>query len=101
MQEIASLVADLAATPEGNGSVLDNTCILLMNDMNEGANHWVGEVPYLIIGGAGGFFKQGQTVTLPHTVPNNQLLTTLCHAMGLEIASIGAYSGDLDSVLRA
>jgi hypothetical protein len=101
MQQVAALVADLAATPEGNGSVLDNTCILVTNDMNEGANHWVGEVPYLIIGGAGGFFKQGETVTLPQNVPNNQLLTSVCHAMGVEIESIGAYPGDLDSVLRA
>jgi hypothetical protein len=101
MQQVAALVADLAATPEGNGSVLDNTCILVTNDMNEGANHWVGQVPYLIIGSAGGFFKQGQTVTLPRNVPNNQLLTSVCHAMGLMVPSIGAYPGDLDSVLRA
>jgi hypothetical protein len=101
MQQVAALVADLAATPEGNGSVLDNTCILVTNDMNEGSNHYVGEVPYLIIGGAGGFFKQGETVSLPRNVPNNQLLTTVCHAMGLQIPSIGAYPGDLDSVLRA
>jgi hypothetical protein len=101
MQQVATLVADLAATPEGDGSVLDNTCILVTNDMNEGANHYVAEVPYLIIGSAGGFFKQGETVTLPRNVPNNQLLTSVCHAMGLEIASIGAYPGDLDSVLRA
>jgi hypothetical protein len=101
MQQVAALVADLAGTPEGNGSVLDNTCILVTNDMNEGANHYVAEVPYLIIGSAGGFFKQGETVTLPRNVPNNQLLTTVCHAMGLELAGIGAYPGDLDSVLRA
>jgi hypothetical protein len=31
----------------------------------------------------------------------NRLLTTVCHAMDLEIPGIGAYSGDLDSVLRA
>lgn len=101
MQQVAALVGDLAATPEGNGSVLDNTCILVTNDMNEGANHWVAEVPYLIIGGASGFFKQGETVALSRNVPNNQLLTTVCHAMGLDLTGIGAYSGDLDSVLRA
>jgi hypothetical protein len=101
MQQVAALVGDLAAAPEGNGTVLDNTCILITNDMNEGANHWVAEVPYLIIGGAGGFFKQGEAVSLSRNVPNNQLLTSVCHAMGLEIAGIGAYSGDLDSVLRA
>jgi hypothetical protein len=72
-----------------------------MNDMNEGANHSVRGVPYLIIGSCGGFFKQGETVSFPRNVPNSQLLTTLCHAMGLQIPSVGAYPGDLDSVLRA
>jgi hypothetical protein len=100
MTQVAALVADLDNTPEGDGSVLDNTCILITNDMNEGSNHYVGEVPYLIIGSAGGFFKQGETVALQRS-PNNKLLTTVCHALDLEIPSIGAYSGDLDSVLRA
>jgi len=101
MEQVAALVADLDSAPEGDGTVLDNTVILVCNDMNEGSNHYVGEVPYLIIGSAGGFFKQGETVALSQKVPNNHLLTTVCHAMDLEIASIGAYSGDLDSVLRA
>jgi hypothetical protein len=99
--EIAKLVADLANTPEGSGSVLDNTCILIANDMNEGSNHYVGDIPYLIIGGCGGFFKQGETVALSQNVPNNRLLTTVCHAMGLELEGIGDYSGNLDAELRA
>ena len=101
-ERLAGLVKDLASAPEGNGSVLDNTCILVCNDMNEGSNHWVKSIPYFIIGGCGGFFKQGQALSLPSAVPNNQLLTSVCHAMGLQIATVGAnYGGDLDSVLKA
>jgi hypothetical protein len=101
-QRLAGLVKDLASAPEGAGSVLDNTCILVCNDMNEGSNHWVKSIPYFIIGSCGGFFKQGQVLSLPNGVPNNQLLTTVCHAMGLGVASVGAnYSGDVDSQLKA
>lgn len=101
-ERLAGLVKDLASAPEGTGSVLDNTCILVCNDMNEGANHWVKGIPYFIIGSCGGFFKQGQVLSLPSAVPNNQLLTTVCHAMGLQVASVGAnYAGDVDSVLKA
>ena len=100
-EQIAAFIADLANTPEGEGSALDNTCVLVANDMNEGAEHYVGDLPYLIVGGAGGFFKQGQTVGLAENVPNNRLLTTLCHAMGLDLPSVGTYAGDLDSLLRA
>ena len=101
-ERLAGLVKDLASAPEGSGTVLDNTCILVCNDMNEGSNHWVKGIPYFIIGSCGGFFKQGQVLSFPSAVPNNQLLTTVCHAMGLQVATVGAnYSGDLDSQLKA
>jgi len=40
-------------------------------------------------------------VTFPSQVPNNQLLTSICHAMGVQVAGVGntKYPGDLDSVL--
>jgi len=102
-QAVAELVSKLAATPEGDGSALDNTVVLVCSDMNEGSNHYVGSIPYLLIGSCGGFFKTGRLVTLPKQVPNNQLLTSMCHAMGVNIESVGdpKYPGDLDSVLRS
>jgi hypothetical protein len=101
MERIAGLIADLDSVPEGNGTVLDNTVIVLMNDMNEGANHWVGSVPYLLVGSCGGFFKTGRAVGFSKQLPNNHLLTTLCHAMGLQVSSVGdaKYPGDIDSAL--
>ncbi len=102
VQQIAALVKDLDATPEGSGSVLDNTTIVLTNDMNEGSNHYVGNVPFLLIGGCGGFFKTGRTVTFTKQIPHNQLLTSLCHGMGLAVPSVGSnYAGDIDSALTS
>lgn len=100
-QAVARVLSKLAETVEGSGTALDNTVILVANDMNEGSQHYVGNIPYLLIGSCGGFFKTGRMVTLPKNVPNNQLLTTLCHAMGVQVASVGdkKYTGDLDSVL--
>lgn len=101
-EQVAQFVADLANTAEGEASLLDNTCILIANDMNEGATHYVGELPFLLIGSAGGFFKQGESLSLSSNVPNNLLLVSLCHAMGLDISSVGSsYEGDLDATLRA
>jgi hypothetical protein len=99
--KVAELVKDLDSTPEGSGTVLDNTCILVCNDMSEGSFHDVHQIPYLIIGGCGGFFKTGQCVSFPKSVPNNQLLTSICHAMGMPSATVGTYAGDLDSLLKA
>jgi hypothetical protein len=100
---VANLVGQLAANPEGGSTSLDNTVILCCNDMNEGSNHYVASLPYLVIGSGGGFFKQGTCVQLAANAPNNQLLTSICHAMGMTVAGVGdaAYTGDLDSVLKA
>ena len=99
---VAELVSKLAAVPEGSGTVLDNTVILVCNDMNEGANHFVGNIPYVLIGSGGGFFKTGRLVTFPNQVPNNHLLTSILHAMGMtSVTGVGdaKYAGNLDSAL--
>lgn len=100
--QVAYLVGQLAANPEGASTTLDNSVVLVMSDMDEGSLHDVRNLPFLIIGSGGGFFKTGACVQLPSNVPHNQLLTSVCHAMALPVASVGdTYAGDLDSVLRA
>jgi hypothetical protein len=99
---VAQVVGKLAAATEGSGSVLDNTVILVTNDMSEGAAHFVGQIPYVIIGSGGGFFKTGRTVTFPNQVPNNHLLTSVLHALGMtSVTGVGdpKYAGNIDTVL--
>ena len=101
---VAEVVGKLAAVTEGNGTVLDNTVILVCNDMSEGAAHYVGQIPYVTIGSGGGFFKTGRLVTFPNQVPNNHLLTSILHALGMtSVAGVGdpKYAGNLDSALTA
>jgi hypothetical protein len=100
-QCVAEIVSQLAAVSEGSGTVLDNTVILVCNDMSEGAAHYVGQIPFVLIGSGGGFFKTGRLVTLANQVPHNQLLTSILHAMGIASTGVGdpKYPGDLDSTL--
>jgi Protein of unknown function (DUF1552) len=100
--EVAGLVAQLAANPEGAATSLDNSVILVSNDCNEGSAEEVVSIPYLVVGGCAGFFKQGTCVQFPTNVPNNRLLASVCHAMDLPVTSVGVtYRGDLDNVLKA
>jgi hypothetical protein len=100
---VAQIVSKLAAVTEGTGTVLDNTVILVSNDMSEGSFHDVRNIPYVIIGSGGGFFKTGRMVTLPSNVPNNHLLTSVLHALGMtSVTGVGdpKYAGNLDTALR-
>jgi hypothetical protein len=54
---VAELCGKLDAAAEGSGTVLDNTVILVMSDMSEGAERDVRRIPYVIVGSAGGFFN--------------------------------------------
>jgi hypothetical protein len=99
---VAQIVGKLAAATEGGSTVLDNTVILVTNDMSEGAAHFVGQIPYVIIGSGGGFFKTGRTVTFPNQFPNNHLLTSVLHALGMtSVTGVGdpKYAGNIDTAL--
>jgi Protein of unknown function (DUF1552) len=100
--QVAYLAAKLGTNPEGAVTTLDNTSILVLNDMSEGDFHDVQNLPIVIVGSGGGFFKTGVCVQPTANAPHNQLLTSMCHAMGLQVASVGdTYTGDLDSLLKA
>jgi len=99
-QYATNLLALLDGSAEGSGTTLDNTCVLITTDMQEGNTHYDKNVPWLIVGSCGGFFKTGKVVELSNA-PNNQLLTTIMHAMGqTSVASVGdTYTGNVDSLL--
>ncbi len=86
----------LSAYTEGGGTLLDNCAILWCNELSNGAVHHFQDLPFVIAGSAGGYFKQGQYIKLtsndlatgPDDVtpgddaPHNKLLTTLLNAVG-------------------
>jgi hypothetical protein len=50
----------------------------------------------VLAGSGGGYFKTGRSLALT-AVPNNQLLVSLCNAMGTPVATFGEprYGGEL------
>ena len=100
-QYATNLLALLDSTAEGSGTALDNTCVLITTDMQDGQSHWVKALPWTMVGSCGGFFKTGRVVEV-NNAPNNKLLTSILHAMGqTSVTGVGPsqYSGDLDSLL--
>lgn len=94
--QVALMLAKLDGAKEGNGTALDNTVVVTANDMDDGANHYVGKTPFVLIGSCGGFFKTGQVQKYSKTA-HNRLLVSLLNAMGVEVNSFGAagYGGAL------
>ncbi|MDX2055949.1 MAG: hypothetical protein SFV15_26340 [Polyangiaceae bacterium] len=70
MSQIATFIRRLKATPEGGGSMLDNTQVLVVSEMWGGHAH--DELIALVAGKAGGAIRTGRTLNCggrPHTHP--------------------------------
>jgi len=114
-QQVARLVKGLNDAVEGNGTALDNSVIVIGNDMAEGASHFVGGNAFVLIGSCGGYFKTGRTVKVgswakktgeywnggESGAPHNKLLASISNAMDVPCTAFGeGYAGTLDE-LRA
>ena len=93
-QRVASLVANLEATPDVDGrSVMDNTLIVWFNEFERG-HHSADNQPWVLIGNAGGALRSSasagpRVVNLGQTRPHNDLLATLCIAFGQDVSTYG------------
>lgn len=83
MQELARFMRLLQAMPEGDGTVLDNTLIVVLSEHSEGNFHTQQNLPVFFAGGASGYFRMGRYVQYEDK-SHNDLLVSICHAMGLE-----------------
>lgn len=87
-EQLAYLVDQLAAIPEGGGSMLDNTLVVWLNELGTGGDHGHERTPWVIAGNAGRHFETGRVVSFPGE-PHNRLLLSLAHAMGVEDDTFG------------
>jgi hypothetical protein len=58
-KHFAYLLGKLDAIPEGNGTVLDNTAVVWVSEIAQGSHEHY-DMPFLIAGGAGGYWKPGR-----------------------------------------
>jgi hypothetical protein len=74
----------LAAVQEPDGStMLDSSLILWGNELGAGNTHTYKNIPWVLAGGAGGYFKMGRQMNYKDQ-PHNNLLVSVCNAMGFD-----------------
>ena len=62
MSQLAYLAQALDATPEGSGTALDNSLLVMGNAQAEGSTHRVDDIPFVLVGRAGGALRSGRVV---------------------------------------
>ena len=92
----AEFVEKLQATPDGDGSLLDNSLILYGGGMGDGNLHRHSNLPCLLLGKLGGKIKTGQHVVYPAETPMNNLTLTVLDHVGVHLESFGDSTGRLE-----
>ena len=100
--QFAYLLMKLDAIPEGDGTMLDHTAVLWINELSQGNTHSHVDMPFVLAGSAGGFFDTGRFVDFGGT-SHARLLASLQNAFGVEEEIFGDprfCSGPLASMTR-
>jgi hypothetical protein len=89
--QLATLITKLKAIPEGDGSVLDNTIILVCNELGKGNTHSRTNAGYLLAGGGGGALESGRFLSYDpeQQISHNGLLVSLLNAMDVPDKQFG------------
>lgn len=87
--ELRYLLEKLGSTPEpgGDGSLLDNTLVMWVNELGKGNSHTLDNIPFVLVGGGFGF-EMGRSVKFDK-LPHNRLHLALAHAVGHRIETFG------------
>ncbi|NLE88723.1 MAG: DUF1552 domain-containing protein [Myxococcales bacterium] len=87
--QIAYLAHSLAAIPEGDGTMLDNTLIYWGVESGTNHNHSPRDMQYLLIGGERLGIQTGQFLEFPSTQSAHKLHTSVLHAFGYMAPGFG------------
>ena len=88
----------LASTPDGDGSLLDNTILLYGSNMSNSNAHDHFPLPSLVVGGGAGRMKGGQHVKCPDHTPMTNLILTMLHKADVPVEKLGDSTGTLADI---
>jgi hypothetical protein len=96
MQLFAKFIAKLAATPDGDGTLLDHSMIVYGSGIADGNRHTHLDLPVLLLGNGGGALHPGRHIAYPKDTPMTNLYLTLLDRVGVRPESIGDSTGHIE-----
>ena len=95
-QQFAHLVKKLAATPEGDGTMLDHTLLLYGTGISDSNTHFHDDLPIALIGGKAAGIKSGRYIRYPKGTPLANLHVTILDKLGVSAEKLGDSTGTLE-----
>jgi len=92
IDQLAYLLGELAARPEGEGTMLDYSLVLCCTEVCDGNTHGHDDMPFILAGGGGGKIRSGRVLQTGYR-RHADLLVAIANAMGDSLGSFGDASG--------
>ena len=102
LSQLAYLATKLDSMPEGNGTVLDNSCLMFLSNLWIGRKHDNTRLPLVLAGGLGGTLKTGRTLDYLQAGDENRKLSALylsiMDRMGIKLDHFGDATAPLQQL---
>jgi uncharacterized protein DUF1552 len=95
-KQLAGFLQKLKDHKEGDSNLLDNSMIVYGAGLSDGNRHLHEDLPTLLIGRGGGYFKPGRRVIFRRETPMSNFHLTLMDRMGVPTENFGDATGPLD-----
>ena len=93
LSQMAYLATKLDAMPEGDGTVLDNSCLMFLSNLWNGSKHVSTQLPVVLAGGLGGTLETGRSLDYLNAGDENRKMCSLflgiMDRMGVKLSSFG------------
>ena len=77
IEQFAYLATKLDGMKEGDGTVLDNSCLMFLSNMFVGRKHDNSRLPLVLAGGLGGALETGRTINLLNAADDKRKMCSL------------------------
>ena len=94
--QLAYLATKLDSMPEGEGTVLDNSCLMFISNMWSGNKHDSSKLPILLAGGLGGTLKTGRVLDYTEKGNENRRLCSMYLSLMDRMGAKQDFFGDTD-----
>ena len=98
MERFADFIGKMAAIPDGEGTLLDNSLFMYGSNMSNSDRHNGHPLPNILVGGGAGTMTGGRHIELPEPTPIANLHLTVLGKAGVERDSFGDSTGVISEI---
>ncbi len=98
MEQFAYFLDRLKSTPDGEGTLLDNTIAVYGSGISDGNKHLHNDLPVLVAGRGGGSIRPGRHINFADGTPMTNLYMSVLDRMGVQRENLGDSTGELEDL---